>query len=69
MADLPALCEATIDDRFLDKESRELSTTLIRIEELLEQKRLLESSETIARAQAMVVLLQDRIDRLHRLSR
>ncbi|GHV07303.1 hypothetical protein AGMMS50229_13860 [Campylobacterota bacterium] len=69
MADLPALCEATIDDRFLDKESRELSMTLIRIEELLEQKRLLESSETIARAQAMVLLLQDRIDRLHRLSR
>ncbi|MGE4295653.1 MAG: hypothetical protein AB7E49_08130 [Campylobacterales bacterium] len=53
----------------LDQESQELSQTLLRIEALCERQGLPKSAEALGRAQEMIDLLQQRIERLQRISR
>lgn len=53
----------------LDQESLELSQTLMRIEALCARQALPQGSEALGRAQEMIDLLQQRIERLQRISR
>ncbi|MDR3347639.1 MAG: hypothetical protein LBN32_03400 [Helicobacteraceae bacterium] len=69
MNELPPLdFSVKVKERFLDKEAQELTQTLIRIE-ALSQNGVAQKSAEIERAQLMIGVLQQRIERLRRLSK
>ena len=54
---------------YLREESEQLSKTLLKIEAICAKERAINTQDAFERAQSMIIMLQQRIERLQRISK